>query len=236
MVFKKGHTAWNKGLTKETDERVRSYGEKHSFVMKKLYKTGYVVHNKGKHWDEKTRQKMKDNHADFSGENHPQFGTHHSEITITKIRNKLIGMPSGFRGKHHTEKSKQKLRDSLKKTISEHPEVLKKMLCFPKPNYRELQLQSFLSTLYPNEWKYVGDGSVIIEGKNPDFINCNGKKLIIELFGEHWHERGEEETRTKMFKQYGYDTLIIWAKELNKRDELESKIREFINKHHSEEI
>lgn len=46
----KGHTAWNKGLTKETDERVRKYGEN---------ERGRVAPNKDKHPTEETRAKMR---------------------------------------------------------------------------------------------------------------------------------------------------------------------------------
>ena len=34
-------------------------------------------------------------------------------------------------------------------------------------------------------YKYCGDGSVIIGGLNPDFINTNGEKKLIEVFGDY---------------------------------------------------
>jgi len=49
MVFQKGSTSWNKGLTKETDERVRKYGESLSKTIQRLYKQGlWVSPMKGK--------------------------------------------------------------------------------------------------------------------------------------------------------------------------------------------
>lgn len=38
-----------------------------------------------------------------------------------------------------------------------------------------------------------------IGGLCPDFVNCNGKKVIIELFGDYWHDLDEE----------GYEKIIL---------------------------
>lgn len=80
------------------------------------------------------------------------------------------------------------------------------------PNSEEQKLIRFF-----NKWnlsfKYVGDGSFKIDGKCPDFIN-EEKKLIIEFFGELWHEETDEPERIKFFEQTGWKTLIIWGKEI----------------------
>jgi len=44
------------------------------------------------------------------------------------------------------------------------------------PNKPETIILNILNELFPNEWKYTGDFSFIINGKNPDFTNINGKK------------------------------------------------------------
>ncbi len=75
----------------------------------------------------------------------------------------------------------------------------------------------------------------MIEGKSPDFVNINGQKKLIELFGDYWHSKkitGKDETmevndRVNLFKQYGWDTLIIWEKELKNIDNLKNKILAF---------
>ena len=40
---------------------------------------------KGKILSEETKRKISENHADFSGKNHPLYGKHHSEETRKKI-------------------------------------------------------------------------------------------------------------------------------------------------------
>lgn len=76
-------------------------------------------------------------------------------------------------------------------------------------------------------FKYVGDGSVWLDNRNPDFININGKKQIIEVFGTYWHPVFDVAQRTEHYKQYGFSTLIIWADELKDLDKVLAKVRRF---------
>jgi len=101
-----------------------------------------------------------------------------------------------------------------------------------KPNKPEKFLTKLLQKLFPNQYKYVGDGSVLIRYKNPDFVNINGQKKIIEMFGDYWHSeevtgrttREEEQQRINHFAKYGYHTLIIWEHELEDFDFLKKKL------------
>jgi len=110
-------------------------------------------------------------------------------------------------------------------------ELLRKVhLC---PNKREIELEEVLEKLFPGQWKYVGGGEVVIGGKCPDFINVNGRKQIIELFGEPWHKADNSEERISHFGRYGYSTLIVWVKELKSkqnRTQLKEKLLSFGNK------
>lgn len=92
-----------------------------------------------------------------------------------------------------------------------------------KPNKPEEQLIKLFKD-HSLPYKFVGDGQVVLGGKCPDFINYNGEKQIIELFGDYWHEPEEEEERKRVFAQFGYETLIIWEHELEHEDVLLSKI------------
>lgn len=85
-----------------------------------------------------------------------------------------------------------------------------------QPNWLELRLLELLNKLYPNEWAYVGNGKLIIDGKCPDFVNVNGKKQLIELYGDHWHKGHNPQDRIDFFKNFGYKTLVIYGHELRK--------------------
>lgn len=93
-----------------------------------------------------------------------------------------------------------------------------------KPNKWERQLDTLLQDNFPGEWKFVGDGSLIIERKNPDFVNINGKKQIIELWGNYWHKGDDPQERIGFFKKYGYRTLILWGSELRKPQTIVDKV------------
>ena len=96
-----------------------------------------------------------------------------------------------------------------------------------KQNKTEKKLEDTISKVLPNEYKFVGHGEVVIAGKCPDFINVNGQKKIIELFGDYWHRDDIPGAREKIFAEYGYDTLIIWEHEFEDIDRLKMKLNEF---------
>lgn len=101
-----------------------------------------------------------------------------------------------------------------------------------KPNIPETKLNNILNKLVPNQYKYVGDGKVILGGFCPDFINCNGHKKIIECFGDYWHNlsnwKKRDKRKLKFYKSLGYSTLIIWEHELKNEKELIKKLKAFI--------
>lgn len=76
-------------------------------------------------------------------------------------------------------------------------------------------------------FKYTGDGSFWIHNINPDFIECNGKKLVVEIFGDYWHspllnsKLREDRTltfRKKLLKRYGYKLIVFWETDLLRED------------------
>lgn len=101
-----------------------------------------------------------------------------------------------------------------------------------KPNKQELLLNQILQANFPNEFKFVGDGLFFIERYCPDFINCNGRKLIIELFGNYFHSLSKsaerDERKLKVYSKYGFKTLIIWQNELKRPEMVVRKIRVFM--------
>ena len=96
-----------------------------------------------------------------------------------------------------------------------------------RPNKAELRLQQIFEK-HNLPYRYVGNGSFWIGSYNPDFVNVDGKKQVIELFGERWHSGiFEPAERIERFREYGFDTLIIWEKELDNQAKLVKKVRKF---------
>jgi len=108
---------------------------------------------------------------------------------------------------------------------------LKKLWLKSFPNRPERLLKKILNQILPKEYKYVGNGKIIIDRFNPDFINVNGQKKIIELYGDYWHNRRDVIKRDKYrlisYAEYGYKTLIIWEHELKDLEIMIAKIMEF---------
>jgi len=104
-----------------------------------------------------------------------------------------------------------------------------------KPNGQEKELNRILQRLCPKQYKFVGDLAFQIDGKNPDFINVNGQKKLIELFGDYWHSKEitgrtraeEEKQRKEHFAKFGWKTLIIWGSELKDKEEVIKRITDF---------
>lgn len=182
----------------------------------------------GKHHSEESRRKMSESHKGIPlSEEHvnnrtksrTRNGYRHSAETLRKI-----GM--GNKGKIVSEEARRKNSESCKR-VWQNPEHAKKCLVFNSPNKQEIKLMNILNSMYPGEWKFVGDGQVIIDGKCPDFINVNGQKKIIELYGERWHEEHEVQERINIFKPFGYETLIIWVKELQNAKKIKPLLESF---------
>jgi very-short-patch-repair endonuclease len=97
-----------------------------------------------------------------------------------------------------------------------------------RPNKQEFALASILNELVPNEFKYVGDGGLVIDGKCPDFTN--GDHKLIELYGDYFHRGQNPQKRIDFFKERGYDCCVVWEHELRDLPALEAKIMSFVGK------
>lgn len=129
-----------------------------------------------------------------------------------------------LRGYPHREETKQLLSLRTRQAYMEGKLP-------PKPQTKlERDLERILECNFPGEWRYVGDGKVTIEGYRPDFINCNGKKLVIEAYGNFWHKPEEEDKRKELFAKYGYRTLVIWEPEDRKlrEEDVVSTVKAFM--------
>jgi G:T-mismatch repair DNA endonuclease (very short patch repair protein) len=98
-----------------------------------------------------------------------------------------------------------------------------------RPNKLELKLIGIIErNRLP--FRAVGNWQVILGGKCPDFLSVNGKKQLLELFGNYWHTvkaRESVQERVDHFRQFGFDTLVIWQNELRSEAQVAERIRSF---------
>ena len=178
----------------------------------------------------KNRRCLKCNRKYLSGKNSPSYIDNRSNKTYyCKDCGKEISVNSGFYGLGRCGSCANKLKWKNKKY---RENIMRKF----KPNKPEKLLNRLLNKRFNKEYKYVGSGEVVLGGLNPDFINCNGQKKIVELYGCYWHNckkcgfgngRKIDKRRIKTYIQYGYKTLIIWEHELKELNKLELKIKKF---------
>jgi len=84
-----------------------------------------------------------------------------------------------------------------------------------QPNVLERRVQKALNRWFPKEWRY-NRGAVVLGGFVPDFINVNGRKAVVEVFGDYWH-RNDSAVRKRMhYRRLGYQCVIVWEKEFKK--------------------
>lgn len=58
-------------------------------------------------------------------------------------------------------------------------------------------------------------------------MNINGKKQFIELYGDYWHKGQDPQERIDFFRQYGFNTLIIWESELGEPEKVLARLKIF---------
>jgi len=107
----------------------------------------------------------------------------------------------------------------------EDPEYMKKILHRRTPSGPE---QTFIDLC--KEFKYVGNGELNIDGKNPDFVCIGDEYKLIEIWGDYFKikQKLNPQDRIDFFKVRGYDCLVIWASELRNPEKILERIKEFI--------
>ena len=91
-----------------------------------------------------------------------------------------------------------------------------------RPTKLEQRVMSIIDT-NNLPFRYVGNGKFWIAGKNPDFVHLQ-ENLLIEVFGNYWHEV-EDETKLKQhYGKHGYDLIVIWENELSNEENVSKKL------------
>ena len=244
----KTYIPWNKGLTKEMDSRLLHVSEavscarkgvkhtqehrmKNSLAHKGQSARGISKLPKGdirrheatlKGWIKRRQNGKGTWKGKFKGripwnknkkaEDDPRILTGKKNIFG---RRKFIGHENGFFGKHHTP-------ETLKKIFKNRKNL--------KPTVPERKLFEILNAIYPNEYRYTGNWEIIIGRMCPDFTNVNGRKEVIELYGDYWHRGENPQTRIDKFAEFGFKCLIIWQYELKEREKVIQRIQQWRSK------
>lgn len=210
-----------KNSISNSGEKNGMYGRKHSDETKK--KIGEK--SKEKIFTKDYRKKLSKATA---GKNNPMYGK--KRVVSIETRNKIS---LALKGKPLSEKNKQGISKALKGRIfsKEWRRKLsrKRKQKFKDPKFlkqfkksiskKPTTIEKIINELVESQgYKYTGNFSVWVDGKNPDFINESDKK-IIEVFGDYWHKPIDEFIRYKHFKKNGYKLLVIWEHEIYKNFE-----------------
>ncbi len=152
-----------------------------------------------------------------------------------------------FKGKTHSKKTREKISKTLQEKVTNGTwiphfrkvciEELRKinrnsrLKSCSHPNGLEKQLSVLIELACPGQYKFTGNGKVVINNMYPDFTNCNGKKKVIEAYGDYWHRGQNPQDRINKFKEFGVDCLVIWEHDLSKNLNIEliNTITEFNN-------
>ena len=166
-----------------------------------------------------SRKKMSETRK---GEGNPFYNKHHSK----KSRKK---MSEAKKGRKASEETKRKISEGLKgnknsfgyKMSREH---IRKILRRRPMSGLEIRVNDVIKK-HSLPYKFVGNGKFFIERKNPDFVNTNGEKIVVEVYCRKQKEnvRGLDvetwkENRSKLFAKYGWQIVFIEDWQTNKEE------------------
>lgn len=226
-MAKKGHRAWNKGLTKETDDRVASYGKSVSESWKEERRQQHKI-------DSGNRLRIARNKYI---EEHPEHQSEASRSIDKEVRMNALRMAQ-------IESRKPEVRAKAKKTFSkrykngdftcgfqkgEMPQEVKDKirdrLLEREPIYQdtsiELKIQKFLSERGIAFEKQYPFSITFIDVAIPD------KKIAIYADGCYWHgcpvcnkskrikQLNHDKTITAYLEKSGWKVIRFWEHEIN---------------------
>lgn len=156
----------------------------------------------------------------------PTLGWHPSDSTRAKLRACHLGKPSPLKGRRISPERRARIA-TASKLMWQDPEFRDRIVhasragSRKRPTAPERRVHEILDRHFPGEWRYTGNGQVVIGGFNPDFTNVNGQKSVVEVFGDYWH--GQQKTgrtrdvevgrRIAHFAKYGFRCAVIWEHE-----------------------
>jgi hypothetical protein len=79
--------------------------------------------------------------------------------------------------------------------------------CIPSPNGQEQQLETIL---VPLGFRFVGNGTLWVGTKNPDFVH-ETQSVVVEFFGRRFHQHDEGRARRRYLARRGFKMMIVRA-------------------------
>jgi DNA polymerase len=131
---------------------------------------------------------------------------------------------------------KEQSERMTKKNPMWHDEVVRSSFSsrhWDKPTQLEKNFLKILDANFPNHYRYTGDGKFWIEKANPDFVNVNGQKKVIEIFTAYYKVRDFGsvkkyiKVRSKQYAKYGWTACFIEDHELEDMNKAIQKIKQF---------
>lgn len=133
---------------------------------------------------------------------------------------RMAKVAESFRDKHFSPGTE--FKKGHNKGVKYSDERIKNSLRRRIPTSLENRFQNIINK-HSLPYKYVGNGTFIIAGYNPDFINVDGKKIAVEVYSRYYKNRNNKsidqwkEDRQKRFKKYGW-TIIFFDESQVKED------------------
>lgn len=253
MVFKRGSTPWNKGKTKETDQRIAQYGKKggasrtgkrnlkESATKKRLFAEGKIpqlrenAFQKGNvPWD-KGKKRPDISEGQRGSENH-RFGKHPSDKTRAIWSAQRKNVPKSADHKFADSLAiKQKWKDAewaAKVSRSLHV----------SPNNDERHIDRLLERYFPGVWKFTGDGKDRedwINGKCPDWQRKDGKRIVIEYngyrttAGDRGHTLEKDIKKTEEYNNEGYQVINLYPDDIKDEERFLQVMNKKLQRLHS---
>lgn len=131
-----------------------------------------------------------------------------------KISKALTGDNNPSKRPEEREKKRQLIVKNLKNGVYDRKPTS------PEFKYQQISENNNLS------FRYTGDGQFWIGNKkkqvNPDFIECNGRKIAVEILGDYWHSAllnkhvkdDDLKKREKHYRRYKWKVIYIWESDI----------------------
>lgn len=122
----------------------------------------------------------------------------------------------------HSQEAKQKMR-VMKLGIKLSKEHIRK--CLKRKPMSSLEKKTMgIIQKHNLPYKFVGNGEFLVGRKCPDFVNCNGQKIAIEVYYRRHKEQFRnglsewKKQRENIFREYGWELLFFNETEVNEEN------------------